>query len=263
MSKAVSLTKNPTLVTAILSVAALTGYASYRLTIANAQTEPVVSATATASEAAAAELLATRLASELPDIVIEDLAGSPTSIAGLAGRPLLVNFWATWCAPCLREIPLLKEFHSENSGIDVLGIAVDDPEPVHEFAAEIDFNYQVLVGESAAYEAMAWFRNDAQAMPFSAFTDSSGAVIGIHYGELHAEHLDCRRSRGRHDRPGAGPGPDGRRSVSLKSPKTLRNSQKTLRSAAKTSKRASFLLTSAYGKSAAAQWAEPRAARDA
>ena len=183
MSKAVTLTRNPTLVTGLLSVAALAGYASYRLTVAYAQTDPIVQASGT-------EQPASRFAGELPGIVLEDLTGTPTNIASLAGRPLLVNFWATWCAPCVREIPLLKAFHDEHASIDVLGIAVDDPEPVLEFAAEIEFNYRVLIGESTAYEAMAWFRNDAQAMPFSAFTDASGAVIGVHYGELHAEHLE-------------------------------------------------------------------------
>jgi thiol-disulfide isomerase/thioredoxin len=103
---------------------------------------------------------------------------------------MLVNFWATWCAPCLREIPMLKEFHDEHESIEVIGIAVDRVEPVVEYAADMVFNYPILVGQANAYEAMATFRNEAQVMPFSAFTAPGGAVLGVHYGELHPEHLE-------------------------------------------------------------------------
>ena len=190
------LTKRPTLVTAILSVAALAGYASYRLTIGSAPTPAPTGATAgpmagqpdAHGHAEADE--APGLADRMPDIVLDDLAGTPTSLASLADRPLLINFWATWCAPCLREIPLLKAFHDEQPGIDVVGIAVDRLEPVLEYAEDMQFNYPSLIGQTEAYEAMVVFRNDAQVMPFSVFSAPGGAILGIHYGELHAEDLD-------------------------------------------------------------------------
>ncbi|MGD8340158.1 MAG: TlpA disulfide reductase family protein [Gammaproteobacteria bacterium] len=166
------LSKKPTLVTLILSAAALLGYAAYRLS------------------ASAPSEIDSRFANELPDIVINDLAGTPTPLATWSDGPMLVNFWATWCAPCLREIPLLKTFQEEQESIEVIGIAVDRVEPVLEFSEEMQFNYPVLVGQAEGFDAMAIFRNDAQVMPFTAFTAPGGAVLGIHYGELHAEHLE-------------------------------------------------------------------------
>ena len=84
----------------------------------------------------------------------------------------------------------MKSFHDEHDAIEVIGIAVDDLEPVLEYAEEMEFNYPVLVGVAEGYEAMAVFRNDAQVMPFSAFTAPGGAILGVHYGELHTEELD-------------------------------------------------------------------------
>ena len=169
--KASHLTRKPTLVTAILSATALVGYAAYLLSVSPPEMEP-------------------RFANELPDIVINDLAGTPTPLATWSDGPMLVNFWATWCAPCLREIPLLKAFQDEQESIEVIGIAVDQLEPVVEFAEDMQFNYPVLIGRAEGFEAMVFFRNEAQVMPFTAFTAPGGAVLGVHYGELHAEHLE-------------------------------------------------------------------------
>jgi thiol-disulfide isomerase/thioredoxin len=178
---AAKLTRNPTLTTAILSVATIAGYVAYRLT-AGAPDLQLQVAPATAG--------APLLADQLPEIVLSDMAGTPTPLATWSDGAMLVNFWATWCAPCLREIPMLKVFHDEHESIEVIGIAVDRIEPVLEYAAEMAFNYPVLIGLADAYDAMAIFRNEAQVMPFTAFTAPGGAVLGVHYGELDGEHLE-------------------------------------------------------------------------
>lgn len=185
MSKTRPLTRNPALLTAVLSAAALAGYAAYRFTLGTPE--------APGAGAGAVEMVqdaaAPPLADSLPDIVFEDLDGAPAPLSSWTGRPLLINFWATWCAPCLREIPLLKTFGAEHPAIQVLGIAVDDLEDVREYAERMQFNYPVLIGQTEAMNAMAILRNDAGVMPFSVFTAPDGAVLAIHAGELHEDQL--------------------------------------------------------------------------
>src|SRR5690606_40937128 len=125
----------------------------------------------------------------LPHFELADLEGAPRSIHIWPGQPLVINFWATWCAPCLREIPLLKALQQENDWLTVVGIAVDRTEPVVEFAASMDFNYPILVGQAEGWEAAARF-GEFYALPFTVFTSADGHVIGVHTGELHAEHLE-------------------------------------------------------------------------
>ena len=185
MNASRNLTKHPTALTAILSFAAIAGYVAYRLTLGGADTPTdfAVVMDHDHDEAGAAGDM-------LPGIVLNDLAGSPTSLSSLAGEPLLINFWATWCAPCLREIPMLKAFHEDNPSVRVVGIAVDDADKVAEYASRMEFNYPVLIGVAEGMEAMAYLHNDAGAMPFSVFTAADGTVLGNHAGELHPEHLE-------------------------------------------------------------------------
>ena len=166
--------------TLALSVAALLAYAGLRL-FATGSVEQ-----APAQTAAAAETLADRL----PEFALPDLHGDRRSIRSWPGKPLLVNFWATWCAPCRREIPMLKEFQTGNASLQVVGIAIDRLEPVHAFADEMQFNYPVLIGEAEAMAAASAFGVQFLALPFTVFTGADGAVLGVHTGEVHAEHLE-------------------------------------------------------------------------
>ena len=193
MSQAGSLTKNPTLLTAVLSLAAIAGYVTFRLTVgANDPAAEAAVATAVMSQPAAGadhDHEHVPLPDALPEFVLDDLNGTPTALASFAGQPLVINFWATWCGPCLREIPLLKRFHEEDPSIRVLGIAADRLDDVLEYAETMEFNYPGLVGQTASYDAMAAFGNEANVLPFSVFTSAEGAVLGNFAGELHPEHL--------------------------------------------------------------------------
>lgn len=175
----------PGLLTLALSAAAVLGYVSYRL-LAPATPPP---AATSVTEQEQEQLPARQLAETLPDFTLANLAGKPQSIKTFAGKPLLINFWATWCGPCLREIPMLKDLQAARPDLQIVGIAIDKREPVQTFVMEHGFNYPTLVGESQAWEAAAALGVDVFALPFTVFTSADGALLGVHTGELHAEHL--------------------------------------------------------------------------
>lgn len=136
-----------------------------------------------APDAAAQPVIPARL----PDFSLNDLSGKATSISSWSGKSLVINFWATWCAPCRREIPLLKTLAGDWAGRDikVVGIAVDEVDKVRQFAEQFKIDYPVLAGEEDAMEAAAKFGIQSPALPFTVFTDRRGEVVALFVGELH------------------------------------------------------------------------------
>jgi thiol-disulfide isomerase/thioredoxin len=128
----------------------------------------------------------------LPDFSLKDLDGKSTPIGAWRGQSLVINFWATWCAPCRREIPLLKTLAADWAGRDltVVGIAVDYPDKVRQFAGRFKIDYPVLVGEQDALDVAAKFGMEAPAFPFTVFTDRHGDVVALFVGELHRPQAD-------------------------------------------------------------------------
>ena len=123
-----------------------------------------------------------------PDFTLEALTGGAVSLAELRGRPVLIDFWATWCAPCVRQIPVLNAF-TEKYGerIPVLGISVDvDADAVGPFAAEHDVRYRILLGD----EGLA---RDYGALGFPTLyvVRPDGTVHSSHVGVASPEHLDA------------------------------------------------------------------------
>ena len=171
----------PVLLTAALSAAAVLGYLTYRGLIGNADSPA-------GDEVAAPFAVAT-----LPDFSLASLAGEQQSIRSWPGKPLLINFWATWCAPCLREIPMLKELQAARPDLQVVGIAIDKPDLVAKFAEDIQFNYAILIGQNEAWAAAGAIGVNIFALPFTVFTAGDGSILGVHTGELHAEHLEAFR----------------------------------------------------------------------
>jgi thiol-disulfide isomerase/thioredoxin len=128
-----------------------------------------------------------KIPDRLPQFSLEDRAGKATSIASFGGKSLIINFWATWCAPCRREIPLLETLHAEWAGRDmsVVGIAVDLRDKVLEFADHFKIGYPLLMGEQDALDAAAAFGVESPVFPFTVFTDRRGEVVALFVGELH------------------------------------------------------------------------------
>lgn len=185
----------PALLAIVLSGAALLGYGAYRM-LSPSQPSGVAE-NAPQAESAGSEAAppgAPGLAASLPDFSLDNLAGEPQSIQSWPGKPLLINFWATWCGPCLREIPMLKQLQESRPDLQVVGIAIDKRDAVVEFAGKMEFNYAILIGQSEAWAAAAALGVNIYALPFTVFSAADGSLIGVHTGELHAEHLDRFRA---------------------------------------------------------------------
>lgn len=130
------------------------------------------------------------LVSELPDIQLPDLEGQPRRLREWAGKPIIVNFWATWCPPCLKEIPLLMDFADANPDIQVIGIAVDRQDDVERFLETRPIDYPVLIGQSDAMEAANSFGVEFFGLPFTAYVGADGTPLGVVTGEVKQADLD-------------------------------------------------------------------------
>ena len=128
-----------------------------------------------------------KIPDRLPQFSLQDRAGKTTPITAFAGKSLIINFWATWCAPCRSEIPLLEALHAEWGGRDmsVVGIAVDHRDEVLEFADRFKIGYPLLIGEQDALDAAAALGVDTPVFPFTVFTDRRGEVVALFIGQLH------------------------------------------------------------------------------
>jgi thiol-disulfide isomerase/thioredoxin len=170
----------------ILAVgAALAGAAAYWFFGAR-ETAPAIPALT--SQAPAPAPGPTRaLAETTPTFELADREGQLRSLQDWQGKALIVNFWATWCAPCRREIPLLQQIARERAvnGFEVVGIAVDYRDKVLAYADEMKIEYPLLIGEQDALDAAAAFGVEAIGFPFTIFTDRQGRVVYAQMGELH------------------------------------------------------------------------------
>jgi thiol-disulfide isomerase/thioredoxin len=175
----------------VIGAAVLGAYAYDRLhpTAAPAAPTALAQPAATAGPATTAAAAEGRVPARRPDFTLRDLTGAARTLSSFDGRPLIINFWATWCAPCRREIPLLNRLQREfgTKGPQVIGIAVDFADDVRAFAKKTPLDYPVLVGEEDGLEAARGFGVEAMAFPFTAFTDSAGHVLLVHMGELHED----------------------------------------------------------------------------
>lgn len=127
----------------------------------------------------------------VPDLKLPDLSGQQRSLRGFLGHPLIVNFWATWCAPCRREMPLLQRLgHAyRGEGLTIVGIAVDFRSAVADYVRRQPVDYPLLIGEDSGLAAAEQFGMQ-MVLPFSAFADANGRIIAVKVGELHREEAD-------------------------------------------------------------------------
>ena len=173
----------------VIVVAGVVGFFAYK-----AQSPaPALSEVASNKPAAAAveEKKQAVIPDTLPDITLADRDGKPTKLASFGGRPLMVNFWATWCAPCRREIPLLNKIRTQRraQNAEIVGVAVDFREDVLKFVAKVPLSYPLLIGEEDGLAAAEAF-GMGMAFPFSVFVDSQNRILTLKIGELHEDEAN-------------------------------------------------------------------------
>lgn len=123
-----------------------------------------------------------------PDFSLPDIEGKLRSAAEWDGKLLVINFWASWCEPCLREMPAFTRLqqHYDDQGVQFIGIAVDDSAAVGAFleAFETKMNYPMLLGDDDAYAVALAYGNQYGILPHTVIVDKTGRVAYTHFGSL-------------------------------------------------------------------------------
>lgn len=134
----------------------------------------------------------TEPAQKIPDFSYPDLEGNLRHGHEWKAKILVLNFWAAWCPPCREETPefvaLQEEFYQQN--VKFVGIAVDDPEPIREFAEAYDINYPVLLGDLEAIALSKELGNRFEGLPFTVVAEPGGNILLRHPGGLSRKQLE-------------------------------------------------------------------------
>ena len=182
---------------AVLLASAAVGFIAYRLLPRPRYVHAVIETPRRPAAAPDAEVPAggppptQKVPVDLPEIRLPGTDGAVHGLSDWKGRPVIVNFWATWCEPCRREIPLLKALRREHAAdrLEVVGIAVDYPADVRKYAQAHGIDYPVLIGEQGGLAAASAFGMD-MVLPFSVFADGQGRVVSLEVGELHQDEAE-------------------------------------------------------------------------
>lgn len=128
---------------------------------------------------------------KLPDQMLPGLDGKQHSLQEWTNKPLLLNFWATWCTPCRKEMPELALWQNEFSGqnLQIIGIAIDEADSVKQFLKTVPVNYPILLAPDTGTQLSFTLGNQMGVLPFSVFVDPDGLVTETHIGVLHKHML--------------------------------------------------------------------------
>jgi thiol-disulfide isomerase/thioredoxin len=113
-------------------------------------------------------------------------AGAPMAMQAFRGKPLVLNFWATWCPPCVEEMPLLESFYKQNSGksLQIVGLAIDQPSAVKAFLQRTPVSYPIGLAGLGGTELSKVLGNESGGLPFTVVIDAAGAVVQRRMGRV-------------------------------------------------------------------------------
>ncbi len=125
------------------------------------------------------------------DLALSDLDGRSRALSEWSGRPLLINFWATWCGPCVHEMPILDALRREqpDGGLEVVGIALDDPDAVRRFVADLKVAYPVLLDAPGPRDASVRLGDRRGVLPYSVLIGRDGRVLAQRAGSFDRSSL--------------------------------------------------------------------------
>jgi len=130
----------------------------------------------------------------VPAITLPDLSGTPRTLpADFAGRPVLVNLWASWCGPCIEEMPELDRFSREqgDNGTQVIGIALDDQAAVEDFLQRIPVRYPILIDAAGPRDAGVQLGNQRGVLPYTVLVSADGRLLKQRIGPFVHGELDA------------------------------------------------------------------------
>lgn len=128
---------------------------------------------------------------------LNDLSGKPQALAQWKGKPLLVNFWASWCAPCVQEMPELSALAAKDGGkrFNVIGIGIDSPSNLVQFTHKTKVSYPLYVGGMGATDLARGLGNDKGGLPYTVLIGADGKVIKTYLGKLKFDQLRADLAR--------------------------------------------------------------------
>jgi thiol-disulfide isomerase/thioredoxin len=118
-------------------------------------------------------------------------SGQILPMSSFRDKPLLLNFWATWCPPCIEELPLLSSFYKEKiaNGLQILGLAIDQQDPVRRFLARTPVTFPVALAGNSGVDLSRSLGNSLGGLPFTVVLNSSGQIVQNKMGQISTDEL--------------------------------------------------------------------------
>lgn len=127
----------------------------------------------------------------IPEFAYPDIGDVQRSSSEWAGKILIINFWASWCPPCRKEIPEFVKLQKTygDRGLQIIGIAIEEKQPAAEYAESMNINYPILIGDKGGMSLAYELGNVVAALPFTVVTDREGKIVHRHPGLFEAEQI--------------------------------------------------------------------------